>query len=167
MFEIAAYLHDLGKLAIPREILEKPGKLTDEEWDVMRAHVYYTHQVLCPVDALGTITSWGALHQERLDGSGYPFRYGEGDLPLGARIMAVADIFTGITEDRPYRKGMSREEAIGVLRGMAARGEIDGRIAELAVARYDDLDRARRRAQATALMRYEAFRAEIAEPEGP
>ena len=167
MFEIAAYLHALGKLAIPREILEKPAKLTAEEWDVMRAHVYYTHQVLSPVEALATLTSWGALHQERLDGSGYPFRYGEGDLPLGARIMAVADIFTGITEDRPYRKGMSTAEAKGVLRDMAARGQIDNRIAEMAVTHYDEMDTARRRAQTTALMRYEAFRAEISEPERP
>ncbi len=164
MFEVAAYLHDLGKLAIPKEILEKPSRLDDEEWDVMRSHVYYTYQVLCPVEALGTITSWGALHQERLNGSGYPFRYGEGDLPLGARIMAVADIFTGITEDRPYRKGMSRNEAIRVLQDMAGRGEIDGRIMELAVTRFDEINTARKRSQTTALMRYEAFRTEIAEP---
>jgi len=158
MFEIAAYLHDLGKLAVPSEILEKRDRLTQAEWGVMRTHAYYTYQILNPIEALNLVASWSSLHQERLDGSGYPFHVGEDDLPLGARVMAVADVFTGITENRPYRKGMSREEALGVLHGMAAKGELDARLISLLEKHFDAINRAREEAQAQAVREYEAFR---------
>ena len=158
MFGIAAYLHDLGKLAIPSEILEKRDRLTQAEWGVMRTHAYYTYQILNPIEVLNLVASWSSLHQERLDGSGYPFHIGEDDLPLGARLMAVADVFTGITENRPYRKGMTREEALGVLHGMAAKGELDRRLISLLEMNYDAIHRAREEAQANAIREYEAFR---------
>jgi len=158
MFEIAAYLHDLGKMAIPSEILEKRDRLTQAEWGVMRTHVYYTYQILNPIEVLNLVASWSSLHQERLDGSGYPFHVGEDDLPLGARLMAVADVFTGITENRPYRKGMTREEALGVLHGMAAKGELDARLIALLEINYDAIHRAREEAQAQAAREYGAFR---------
>jgi len=158
MLEIAAFLHDLGKLAIPSEILEKPGKLTADEWQVMRTHVYYTYRVLEPIDALNVITSWGALHQERLNGTGYPFRYKAEDLPLGARIMAVADVFTGITEDRPYRKGMDKETALAVLEDMAERHELDSSIVGMLGKYFDETNELRAMAQTRAIREYEAFR---------
>lgn len=161
MFEIAAYLHDLGKLAVPSEILEKPGKLSTEEWQVMRTHVYYTYQILSPIKAFEEIASWGSLHQERLDGSGYPFHYTAKDIPPGARIMAVADVFTAVTEDRPYRKGMAKEESIRELRDMVSRGELDGALVDLLVRNYDDIDHLRAKAQASAVEEYERFRAEF------
>ena len=105
MIRVAANLHDLGKLAIPSEILEKPGRLDGGERDVMRTHVYYTHQILDPIEALQVIKSWASLHQERLNGTGYPFGYKREDLPLVSRMIAVADVFTAITENRPYRVG--------------------------------------------------------------
>ena len=158
MFEIAAYLHDLGKLAIPSEILEKRDRLTQAEWGVMRTHAYYTYQILNPIEVLNLVASWSSLHQERLDGSGYPFHIGEDDLPLGARLMAVADVFTGITENRPYRKGMTREDALGVLHGMAAKGELDARLISLLETNYDAIQHAREEAQAQAIREYDAFR---------
>jgi HD-GYP domain-containing protein (c-di-GMP phosphodiesterase class II) len=158
MFQIAAYLHDLGKLAIPSEILEKRDRLTQAEWGVMRTHAYYTYQILHPIEVLNLVASWSSLHQERLDGSGYPFHVGGDDLPLGARLMAIADVFTGITENRPYRKGMTREEALGVLHGMAAKGELDARLISLMETHYDAINRAREEAQAQAIREYEAFR---------
>jgi HD-GYP domain-containing protein (c-di-GMP phosphodiesterase class II) len=161
MFEIAAYLHDLGKLAIPSEILEKPGKLTEEEWQVMRTHVYYTYQILSPIKAFEEIASWGALHQERLNGSGYPFQYTADDIPQGARIMAVADVFTAVTEDRPYRKGMARDAAIRELRNMVANDELDGPLVELLIQHYDEIRRTREMAQAKAVEDYEKFRAAL------
>lgn len=94
-FEIAAYLHDLGKLAIPSEILDKQDRLTEAEWSVMRTHAYYTYQILNPIEVLKLFASWSSLHQERIDGSGHPFHVDEDDLPLRARLMAVADVFTG------------------------------------------------------------------------
>ncbi len=158
MFEIAAYLHDLGKLAIPSEIIEKRDRLTPAEWGVMRTHAYYTYQILNPIEALNLAASWSSLHQERLDGSGYPFHVGEDDLPLGARLMAVADVFTGISESRPYRMGMPREDALGVLHGMAAKGEIDARLVSLLEAHYDAIRLALVEAQAQAVREYGAFR---------
>ena len=161
LFEIAAYLHDLGKLAIPSEILEKRDRLTKDEWSVMRTHVYYTYQILDPIGALSVVASWSALHQERLDGSGYPFRFAADDLPLGARIMAVADVFTGITEDRPYRKGMAREDAMRTLREMQSRGELDARLIALLETHYEEVSRARSEAQDQAVREYEKFREEL------
>ena len=158
MFEIAAYLHDLGKLAIPSEILEKKGRLTDDEWSVMRTHVYFTYQILNPIEVLDVVSSWSSLHQERLNGSGYPFHYTAEELPLGARVMAVADVFTGITEDRPYRKGMGREQALGVLRGMAESRELDPGLVELLTRNFEEIDRARAAAQREAVREYREFR---------
>lgn len=158
MFEIAAYLHDLGKLAIPSEILEKRDRLTPEEWNIMRSHVYHTYRILEPIEVLNLISSWSSLHQERLDGSGYPFHVRGDELPLGARIMAVADVFTGLTENRPYRPGMAREGILEGLREMAARGELDARLVSLLGSHFNAVHRACEEAQAQAVREYEAFR---------
>ena len=157
LIEIAAYLHDLGKLAIPSEIIEKPGKLSDEEWHIMRSHAYYTHQILESVDILGLINTWSALHQERISGLGYPFGYKGEQLPLGARIMAVADIFTAITEDRPYRKGMDKKSAMAVLQAMVDDGEIDERLVKLILENFDFMNEARDLAQKEAIREYLDF----------
>ncbi|NJD61348.1 MAG: HD domain-containing protein [Deltaproteobacteria bacterium] len=161
LLEIAAYLHDLGKLAVPSEILEKPGKLSPREWNIMRTHVYYTYQVLDSIEPLAVIASWGGLHQERLNGSGYPFRYTREQLPLGARILAVADVFTSLAEDRPYRKAMTREEATGVLRGMAGSGELDDLLVDLLIRHYEEADSCRAAAQAKSVREYEEFRSAL------
>ncbi len=157
LMEIAAFLHDLGKLAIPSEILEKPGALTEDERAVMRTHVYYTYEILQPVPALDLITSWGTLHQERLSGSGYPFAFTAEALPLGARVMAVADVFTAITEDRPYRPGMSKEDALGVLFAMADEDELDKNVVAVLAERFDEINRVRAAAQNAAAVAYDAF----------
>ena len=161
MMQMAAYLHDLGKLAVPLEILEKPAKLTDEEWPIMRSHVYYTYQILDPIDSFETITSWSALHQERLDGSGYPFGYSAEKIPEGARVMAVADVFTGITEDRPYRKGMDEDQARAVLRGMAERNKLDADVVRTLLEHFDELNNVRTEAQERAVREYRDFQAAL------
>lgn len=161
LIKIAAYLHDLGKLAIPSEILEKPDKLTNDEWFVMRSHVYYTHQALDPFEALGVISAWGSLHQERLNGTGYPFGYKADKLPLGARIMAVADVFTALTENRPYRAGMNRNAAIGILRSMADNDELDKNMIDLVGKHYDEMNDIRDLAQKEAIREYDAFQASL------
>jgi HD-GYP domain-containing protein (c-di-GMP phosphodiesterase class II) len=158
MIEIAAYLHDLGKLAIPSEILDKQERLTPAEWSVMRTHAYYTYQILNPIEVLKHVATWSSLHQERLDGSGYPFHVGGDDIPLGARLMAVADVFTGITENRPYRKGMTREDILGILHEMEVKGELDGRLISLLETHYDAIRHALEEARGHALREYETFR---------
>jgi len=161
LMQIAAFLHDLGKLAIPSEILEKPGRLTSDERNVMRTHAYFTYQVLEPISVLDMITSWGALHQERLDGSGYPFGYKAEELPLGARIMAVADVFTALTEDRPYRSGMEKEKAIGLIDSMVNGHELDGRLVRILLENFDEINARRAAAQQEAVREYEAFQAAL------
>lgn len=159
--KIAAYLHDLGKLAIPSEILEKPEKLTDDEWFVMRSHVYYTYQMLEPFEMLKVVSSWGALHQERLNGTGYPFGYTADDLPLGARIMAVADVFTALTENRPYRKGMDKKNTTAVLHSMIDQGELDKNLVDMVVKHFAQMNEVRNLAQIEASREYDAFQAKL------
>jgi HD-GYP domain-containing protein (c-di-GMP phosphodiesterase class II) len=157
LIEIAGYLHDLGKLAVPSEILEKPGDLTDEEWPVMRSHAYFSYQILDLSEVLDVIKSWGALHQERLDGSGYPFGYSGDELSLGTRILAVSDVFTALTEDRPYRVGMQKGKALNVLKAMARNNEIDGEIVRVVEEHFDELNEVRDTAQSEAVRGYREF----------
>lgn len=157
LMEIAAYLHDLGKLAIPSEILEKKSRLSAEEWFVMRSHVYYTYETLIPFDILRDVGAWGGMHQERLDGSGYPFGYCEDDIPYGARILAVADVFTALTEDRPYRKRMKKQDALDTMETMATKGELDARLVRMVKDHYSEMSRSREVAQSQAYAVYKTF----------
>ena len=128
LMKTAGLLHDLGKLAIPREILEKPGKLTSEEMQLMRQHTYYTYRILQYIGQMETAAQWGAFHHETLDGAGYPFRLEAQELDLGSRIMAVADIFVALAESRPYRERLERAEVEKIMRGMAEKRKIDLRL---------------------------------------
>lgn len=145
--QIAGYLHDLGKLAVPEKILLKPGKLSDEEWLVVRAHPYYTHRVLERVEGLEDITFWASNHHEGLNGSGYPFGMGANSLSLGARTMAVADVFTAVAEDRPYRAGMKKEESRKVFKGMVEEGKLDKEVVAALYDNYDKINESRKSAQ--------------------
>jgi HD-GYP domain-containing protein (c-di-GMP phosphodiesterase class II) len=138
--KIAANLHDLGKLAIPNSILSKNDALTRDEFAMMKSHVYHTYNVINSITGLRHIAEWAAFHHERLDGSGYPFHHNRRNMSMGSRIMAVADIFTAITENRPYRDGMSSEDIIRIMRSMASRNFIDGKIVELLVANIQEID---------------------------
>ncbi|GEM_PF-421015 len=155
--QVAGYLHDLGKLAIPAESLEKTGKLTEEEWQTVRSHPYYTYHILASIKGLEDIASWCGSHHERLCGTGYPFRANNSGIPLEARILAIADIFTALTEDRPYRSGLDRQSVLAILRKMVENYEVDRKVFEVLVAHYADLDRARIAAQETALREYRSF----------
>ncbi len=140
MMRIAGYLHDLGKLAVPTEILEKPSRLTEDEFNIIRSHTYHTFRVLEPIRGFEIINTWASLHHERMDGSGYPFHYDRYSLPLGSRIMAVADVFTAIIEDRPYRRGMNGREALKVLQGMARNLALDPDIVKLVEYHFDEIN---------------------------
>lgn len=112
---IAGLLHDLGKLSIPRRILDKPGHLDPEEIEIIRTHTYYTYRLLDEAGFPEHVVHWAAYHHERLDGTGYPFALTSADLDTGARLMTIADIFAALTEERPYRKALSKEEALSIL----------------------------------------------------
>jgi HD-GYP domain-containing protein (c-di-GMP phosphodiesterase class II) len=157
MMKVGGYLHDLGKLAVPAEILEKPSELTETEFNVIRGHTYYTYRILAPIEELYDINNWASFHHERLDGSGYPFHRKGRDLPLGSRIMAVADVFTAITEDRPYRKGMPEEKAMQVLHRMADKQALDHDIVYLLKVNFAKINASRTEAQARAAEEYREY----------
>lgn len=140
---IAGFLHDLGKLAVPTSILDKPGVLTNEEMLVVKQHPYYTHRLLSMVPGLEEVNTYASLHHERLDGHGYPFR--RRTIPLGSRIIAVADVFTAISEKRPYRDGMKREQALDLLGQAVREGALDGDLVKLVHTHFDELAAARMR----------------------
>lgn len=154
---IAGYLHDLGKLAVPTEILEKKGKLTAAERNVIRCHTYHTYRVLEPIEGLSELNAWAAYHHERMDGTGYPFHIKGGDLSLGSRIMAVADTFTAITEDRPYRKGMEPRKALNLLERMGNNKAFDRDIVSIISRHFDEVNEVRMAAQAAAGGEYREF----------
>lgn len=107
-----ALLHDIGKLAIPDSILLKPGKLTEEEWAIMRKHPEYAYQMLYPIAYLRPALDIPYWHHERWDGKGYPRGLKGEEIPLSARIFAVVDAWDAMRSDRPYRKALSVEEAL-------------------------------------------------------
>ena len=139
LMEVAGNLHDIGKLAIRNSILGKPGKLTKEEMAVMKSHTYYTYFVIDSIGGLRQIAEWAAYHHERLDGSGYPFHCTAAELSTGARIMMVADIFTALAEDRPYRKGMTKEGIVQIIKQFSDRRLLDVRIVNLLFENYEEI----------------------------
>lgn len=119
---IAGYLHDLGKLAVSEQILNKSGSLTEEEKQIIKAHPYDSYAVLSEIKGFADIARWAGNHHERMDGSGYP--WGRVDLTVEDQIIAVADVYEALTADRPYRSALSSAEALKFINIQARRGEI-------------------------------------------
>lgn len=112
---IAGLLHDLGKLSVPKNILDKPGPLDSREIEVIRTHTYHTYHLLAGAGFPHHVIKWAAFHHERLDGKGYPFGITAENLDTGARLMTIADMFTALTEDRPYRQALSPTKALEII----------------------------------------------------
>jgi len=119
--EVAAMLHDIGKIGVPDAILHKPGQLTLEERAIMQKHPEYGWSILRLFDSLQQASLYVLHHHESLDGSGYPAGLKADDIPLGARIVAVVDSFDAMISSRSYRSGLPHDEAIRRL--LAARGK--------------------------------------------
>ncbi len=119
MLEVAGYLHDIGKLTVPESILDKPGRLSGSEWSIMKSHAFFTYRALEQIPHFDPIYRWAAQHHERIDGRGYPAGIDENQLSLPSRIVAVADVTTALLENRPYRRGLSPKEVVGILKDMA------------------------------------------------
>ncbi len=122
---LAGALHDIGKVAVGNEILEKPGRLTEDEFAVMKHHAAYTYYILSDIDDFDEIRDWAAFHHERLDGTGYPFGKTAVELNTQERMMACIDIYQALTESRPYKQGMSHEKACEILWDMVKKGWLD------------------------------------------
>ncbi len=130
LVRLAALLHDIGKVGIPHEILHKPGPLTDDEWSVMRRHPKIGRQILAQAGGKFELLSHIVVaHHERWDGKGYPYGLSGESIPLGARILAVADSFDAMTSDRPYRKALTIAHAREELQRCAG-GQYDPRVVD-------------------------------------
>jgi diguanylate cyclase (GGDEF)-like protein/putative nucleotidyltransferase with HDIG domain len=129
---LGGVLHDIGKVAIPENILNKSGPLNPDEWDTMKSHVTFGAKILDPLTPLARIREMVLHHHEYFDGSGYPDALMGEQIPLGARIIAVADAFDTITSDRTYKKARTAVEALAELE-RCADAQFDGRIVELFV----------------------------------
>jgi HD-GYP domain-containing protein (c-di-GMP phosphodiesterase class II) len=140
---LAASLHDLGKLAVPTDILEKPGKLTDEEFKIIREHVHLTWELLNEVEGFETICKWASEHHEKLDDSGYPFGKKAPELDFNSRLLACLDLYQAISEERPYHPRRNHADTMKILHEMVDTKKIDGDIVkdiDIALAPYDGND---------------------------
>ena len=113
----AAILHDVGKLGVSSAILEKPGKLDSDEWQVMQSHAIHTTNILGQIGVMSDMAMIAGSHHERLDGKGYPLGLDDRSIAMESRIITVADIYDALTTDRPYRTAMTSEKAMAILQG--------------------------------------------------
>lgn len=132
---IAGLLHDLGKLAIPDEILEKPSSLTYDEFQIVKRHPFETYYVLSGLPALHDIRDWASFHHEKADGSGYPFHYISSDYGVEHLIVMLSDIIQAVIQDRPYRHGLPKDQVMDILEYIAAKQPMFGPL--MAVVRQD------------------------------
>ncbi|WP_261856808.1 HD-GYP domain-containing protein [Clostridium folliculivorans] len=125
---IAADLHDLGKLAVPNDILDSTSSLSEEEFSVIKEHTYYTRVALEQITGFEDIAEWSANHHEKLNGLGYPFGKSHKQLDFNSRLMGCLDIYQALTEERPYRQLLGHKEAMDILNDMCKNGFIDSNI---------------------------------------
>ncbi|MDR1519609.1 MAG: HD domain-containing protein [Planctomycetota bacterium] len=140
---LAATLHDIGKIATPLEILEKPGPLSADEFAIIKLHALHTHEWLGGVQGLEDIHAWAANHHEKLDGSGYPLGKKAAELDFNSRLLACLDIYQAVSEKRPYHPRRGHGDTMPILRDMAQKNLIDREIVEdldRAMAEYSNLD---------------------------
>lgn len=125
-----ALLHDMGKIGIPDAILHKPDKLTAEEWEIMRKHPQLAYDMLYPIEYLRPALDIPYCHHEKWDGSGYPRRLKQDEIPLAARLFAVVDVWDALTSNRPYRPAWNKEDALEYIRKQSGK-HFDPQVVEL------------------------------------
>ena len=136
--ETAGLLHDIGKIGIPQQILCKPGKLTDEEYEIMKSHPEQGEKILMGIKKLSIISNWLKTHHERWDGNGYPLKLQGEEIPLTSRIIAIADTYDAMTSTRSYRKALDHEVAIEEIQKCAG-SQFDPSLAKLFVSIEDKI----------------------------
>ena len=141
--EIAGLLHDIGKIAMPKNILCKNGRLTDEEFCVMKSHPDKGEKIVLNINKLQCISEWVKAHHEKYDGSGYPLGLKGEEIPLPGRIIAIADTYDAMTSTRSYRKALEHEVAISEIKRCAGT-QFDPNLANLFVSLASEIDNARK-----------------------
>lgn len=135
---VAGHLHDIGKVGIPDIILNKKRKLTADEWKIIKRHPEIGAEIISPVKILREIKDMVLYHHERFDGKGYPAGLKGDSIPIGARIIAVADAISAMLHDRPYRKRLSFEEALKELK-INSGTQFDPAVVEVTISVYDEI----------------------------
>ena len=130
MLELAGLLHDIGKLRVPDELLEKPGNLNEAEHCVMHRHSFDTYDILKNIKGMESVATWAAQHHERVDGSGYPYMSDLQEISIEARILAVADVFQALAQRRPYREALPPGQILKILRLEADSGKLDKEVVD-------------------------------------
>lgn len=126
--EIGAMIHDIGKVSTPESILNKPSALTKEEFEIMKAHPEAGARIIRPISSLQKPSELVLSHHEKLDGSGYPNGLRGEEISIETRIITICDIFDALYTDRPYRKGMSIEKALEIIKSDADHGKLDAEL---------------------------------------
>ena len=138
--EFAGLMHDIGKITIPDRILDKPGKLTDEEWVIMKTHTINGYHILRSADKYSKLAEYALTHHERWDGKGYPNGLKGEDIPLFSRIISICDAYEAMTADRPYRKALDHQVAIDELKKCAG-SQFDEKLVDIFVKAINENER--------------------------
>lgn len=158
---LAGNLHDIGKLAVPISLLDKPAALDDDEFDTIKGHAAICDTLLHSVPGMEEIADWACEHHGRINGEGYPKGLRGDELSLGSRILAVADVCTALSEDRPYRIGMGKEKTCATLAAMARDGHLDEELVNLTIDNYNRIDALRRIVQSRAMAEFKQFNEDL------
>jgi len=133
-----ALLHDIGKMGVPDQILLKPGPLTEAEWVIMRQHPVHARELLYPIEYLRPALIIPYSHHEKWDGTGYPEKLKDKDIPLPARIFAIADVWDALSSDRPYRKALPESEVLTYIKEKAG-SHFDPHLVKIFIEKYDEI----------------------------
>jgi HD-GYP domain-containing protein (c-di-GMP phosphodiesterase class II) len=137
LLELVGLLHDVGKLRVPDELLEKPGVLNEAETLIMRQHCFDTYSILKNIRGLERVSLWALQHHERMDGTGYPNHTKGTDLSFEARIVAVSDVFQALAQERPYRGPLEKVVIMALLKLEAEEGKLDEKVVAVVEANLD------------------------------
>jgi len=138
MLELAGLLHDIGKLRQPDELLDKPGKLTPDEYVHIQMHIFDTYAILKNIHGLEKVTELAVQHHERINGTGYPYHLDRSNISLNARIVAVADVFQALAQTRPYRGSMTKEQIMEILNRMVVDEKLDREVVRCVETHVED-----------------------------